>query len=149
MAKTRECNTNNGARLQSRQKNKSNTRNSTSSNKTCRTKKKQNVLPAAHSVSRESRQQADSTADFILAARGLPLVHPGLIYVPSAAEGQRSWRWLGGRDAWQLHPHQPSACRSSCPSGSGRGRQGGRHSGRGKWPTVLRVLAVWNGWEIV
>lgn len=56
------------------------TRNSTSSNKTCRTKKKQNVLPAAHSVSRESRQQADSTADCILAARGLPLVHTGLIY---------------------------------------------------------------------
>lgn len=112
-----------------KKKKKSNTRNSTCSNKTCRTKKKQNILPAAHNVSRESRQQADSTADFILAARGLPLVHPGLIYVPSAAEGQRSRRWLGGRDAWQLHPHQPSACRSSCPSGSGK-RKAGRQAFR-------------------
>lgn len=103
---------------------------------------KQMVLPAAHSVSRESRQQADSTADFIMAARGLPLVPPGLIYAPSAAEGQRLRRWLGGRDAWQLHPHQPSACRSSCPPGSGRRRQRGRHSGKGKWPTALRVSAV-------
>lgn len=40
------------------------------------------TLPAADSVSRETKQHAHSTADFILAARGLPFIPHRYIYCP-------------------------------------------------------------------
>lgn len=58
----------------------------------CSRNKKQMVLPVAQSVNRESRQQAGSTTDFILAARGLLLIPLGLIYPPcwQKVRGRRS-----------------------------------------------------------
>lgn len=50
------------------------------------------TLPAADSVSRETKQNAHSTADFILAARGLPFIPHRYIYT-AAAEGQRACQW--------------------------------------------------------
>ena len=39
------------------------------------------TIPAADRASRDSKQHTDS-GDFILAARGLPLILPGYIYHP-------------------------------------------------------------------
>lgn len=59
-------------------------------------------IPAADRASRDSRQHTDSR-DFILAARGLPLIFPGYIY----CSGWRSEGIVSGGGTQQLRPYQP------------------------------------------